>query len=101
MTKFDQSQYLVNLLAIMASRDAAGAVGRGRLLPDEYERVYKEFTSTIRKEQEDEARKSADKVRADESRAPVEGRVTGSGESDRLQSGRSPGGEITRHGSRV
>lgn len=93
MTKQEQAQYLVNLLTLIESRGEA-SIGRGLLLPWEYERVYADFASTIRKEQEDEARKSADKVRPDEGRAQAPGGVTWSGEPDRVQGGRSPGGKV-------
>lgn len=70
-TKFELANYCANLLTIMESRDSAGAIGRGRTLGEEYNRAYDELMGIIKKEHEDEARKSqslerrSDKDRAD------------------------------------
>lgn len=57
MTKIEMARYLVDLLAIMSSREQA-ARPRGTTLGVEYEKVYAEFRATIDKEHENDARKS-------------------------------------------
>ena len=54
MTKVEMASYLASLLAIMASRDAAGAIGRGRTIAQEYDRVYSEFIKEINQEARNE-----------------------------------------------
>lgn len=57
MNKEDAAQYLVNLMAIMEGKEAAGR-SRGNTLAREYEKVYGEFVDQLRKEQESETRNS-------------------------------------------
>lgn len=55
MNKQDMAQYLVNLIAIMESKEDSGR-SKGQGLAREYERVYATLRDTITKEEEDEAR---------------------------------------------
>lgn len=57
MNKEGAAQYLVNLMAIMEGKEAAGR-SRGNTLAHEYERVYGELVDQLRKEQESETRNS-------------------------------------------
>lgn len=52
MTKEDQASYLVNLIAIMDSREDAGRT-RGSVLGREYNIVYDEFVGGLQKEHEE------------------------------------------------
>lgn len=55
MSKFEQAQYLANLLAIMVSKESAGRA-RGNTLATEYNRVYDDLVNQLHREHGDEAR---------------------------------------------
>lgn len=57
MTRQDMAQYLVNLLAIMDSKERSGR-DRGGALATEYIRIYDELLRSIKKEDDNETRNS-------------------------------------------
>lgn len=58
MNKQDLAQYLVNLHTLMTAQSQGQHSMVSNTLAQEYERVWGELKETIKKEQENEARKS-------------------------------------------
>lgn len=58
MTKTELAAYLSSLASLMESIDKVGPVLRPQWLGVEYERTWEQFKQIVKKEHEDEARKS-------------------------------------------
>lgn len=58
MDKYQLVSHLAAIISIMASQDAAGAMNRSQTLAREYERSYSQLKELLKKEDDNEARKS-------------------------------------------
>lgn len=66
-TKYELVSYLASLIAILDSKDDAGGLLRGTIIPWEYERAYAQLRNLLQKEKDDEARQRTDRTQRSES----------------------------------
>lgn len=82
MSKYEQAEYLANLIVIMENKKDGG-LPKGNTLTKEYTLVYNSLLEAMKKEHEDAARKNADDSRRNEGGTEGSSNRTGSGRQDR------------------
>lgn len=71
MTKVELAGYMASLLTLLEHQDKSGVHQRSFEIGEEYNRCWIELKETIRKEREDEARKSTDDSIRPQDRAEI------------------------------